>query len=97
MDFGAVFEIVIVLFAVFGLVYFIKLLAESILMPKNIIVAARIFDEESAREVNTLMDILQNERGSKDMCVLINEKMSEDTELMETLYYSNVMFYIVKN
>ena len=97
MDFGAVFEIIVVLFAVFGFVYLLRTLAETFFLPKDIIFAARIFDGESAKNADVLLDILRSERGSKDICVIINEKMSENEELMELLYYSNVMFYIVKN
>ena len=97
MGFGAVFEIIFAALAVFGLLCLAKMIINRFFMPSSIALAARIFDDESRENVAVLIDILKKERVTKDICLLISEEMSQNTELMEALYYCDVMFYIVKD
>ena len=97
MGFGAVFEIIFAALAVFGLLCFVKMIINHFFMPRSITLAARIFDDESRENVAVLIDILKKERVTKDICLLISEEMSKSSELMEALYYCDVMFYIVKD
>ena len=96
MDIGAVFEIIIAVFAVFGLICLLKFTGEGIFRPKNILVAAEIFDKESAEEADVLIEIIKSEAMGGGYCLLISETMREDADLMELVYYSGVRYYVVK-
>lgn len=95
MDFGTVFEIIVVFFAMFGMIYFGKLIIDRFFMPRNIILSATVFDEKAAENIDILIEILKNNAKNKDICILINQEMSNNEELMERLHYSEIMFYIV--
>jgi len=97
MEIGAVFEIIIAAFAVFGLVCLLKFTGERIFRPKNIFMAAAIFDRESAEEADVLIEIIKSESGGLGYCLLISEEMLGDSDLAELIEYSGVRYYVVKN
>lgn len=97
MNFGAFFEILAAFFAVLGIVFCIKLVLNRLFMPKNIVLSAKIFDAEAAENVDILIKILKDESMARSICLLINEQMANDDAFMESVYYSGVMFYIVKD
>ena len=97
MEIGAVFEIIIAAFAVFGLVCLLKFTGERIFRPKNIFMAAAIFDRESAEEADVLIEIIKSESRGSGYCLLISEEMLDDADLTELIEYSGIRYYVVKS
>lgn len=96
MDIGAVFEITIAALAVFGLICLLKFMGERLFRPKNVFFAAAIFDRESAKNADILVEMIKSGSMGRKGCLLIGEELLGDDELMELVKLSGVNYYITK-
>ena len=98
MEFGAVFEIMSAALTIIGVFCLAKYISEVFFLPREIIVAIRILDDEAKSNVDILLHISKKGmwRGiGRKTCVLISEKYADDCELLSLVKESGFEYYIV--
>ena len=98
MDFGAVIEIIFALLTIVGIGCLGHYLSETLMLPREIITAVRIFDDTSRENADTLLHILKHGswfRAGKDVCIILSERYAQDEELISLINESGVECYII--
>ena len=98
MEFGAVFEIMSAALMIIGVFCLAKYISEVFFLPREIIVAIRILDDEARSNADILLHISKKGmwRGiGRKTCVLISEKYADDSELLFLVEESGFDYYII--
>lgn len=98
MEFGAVIEIITAVLAFVGIVCLAKYISEVFFLPKEILTAIMILDDESVENIDILLHVAKKGmwRGiGRQTCVLISEKYALDEELLSLVKESGLKYYIV--
>lgn len=99
MDFGAVIEIISAVLTVIGIFCLAKYISEVFFLPREILTAIRIFDDESKENADILLHIARKGmwRGvGRETCVLISEKYALDEELLSLVKESGLEYYVIR-
>ena len=98
MEFGAVFEIMSAVLTVVGVFCLAKYISEVFFLPREILVAIRILDDEARSNADILLHV--SKKGmwrsiGRKTCVLIAEKYADDEELISLVKNSGLEYYII--
>ena len=96
MEFGAVIEIIIAVFAVFGMICLLKFAADKLFTSHNVVVAAKILDRSAADEADVLIEMIKDSSKGLECCLLIGREMLDDEDLMSLVELSGIEYYVVE-
>lgn len=93
-------EIIAVSVGLFGLYCLGKYLSDTFFLPREIVTAMTVFDDESRKNADILIHILKKgmwRMADRRMCVLVSERYSADRELLDMIISSGAEYCIVKD
>ena len=99
MEIGAVIEIIAAVLAFVGIVCLAKYISEVFFLPREILTAIKIFDDESKENADILLHIVKKGmwRGiGRETCVIMTERYACDAELISLIEKSGLKYYIIK-
>ena len=99
MEWYAVVEGLAIAIGLVGIVCFGKYLSDNFFLPREIVTAMTVFDEKSRENADILLHILKKgiwRMADRRICVLVAERYSDDTELLDMIISSGAEYVIVK-
>lgn len=93
-------ELVASLLAVLGVFLFVRYVSEVYFLPREIVNAIIIFDDESRKNIDLILNILRNSARNqinRPIMVFVSEKYSNDAKLFEMIAEAGVEYHIVKD
>lgn len=99
MEWVRIVEAVAAALGLVGIFCLAKYLSDTFFLPREIVTAVTVFDEESRENIDILLHILKRgiwRIGNRRIFVFVSERYSEDTELMEMLFESGAEYCVVK-
>ena len=99
MEWIRVIEATAIFIGFFGLFCMGKYLADTFFLPREIVTAVTVFDDESRDNIDILLRILNKgiwRVADRRICVLVSERYFGDTELLDMIILSGAEYVIVK-
>ena len=99
MEFGAVIEIIAAVLTFVGIVCLVKYISEVFFLPREILTAIKIVDDDSRECADVLLHIAKKgmwRSVGRETCVLISETYATDEELLSLIKESRFEYYVIK-
>ena len=99
MEWIDIVEAIALAIGLFGIFCFGKYLSDTFFLPHQIITSVLILDDESRENADILIHILKKgmwRMADRRICVMVAERYSNDTDLLDMIIESGASYVIVK-